>query len=227
MRFRAAIVLTLASALLALPARADSLEEVLERMDRAAASFKSFSANVQWVAHTAVINDDDIQAGSMLLKRSKRDMRMRVEFTSPDRKSVALHDDKLELYYPKTLTVDEYDIRQHRQVLENFLLIGFGESGKELAAAYNIKVLGADTLAGQQTTRIELVPKSAEVLQHLKKVELWIPASNVYPVQQKFYLAAGDYKLVTYTNVKVNPPLSDSDLKLKLPKEVKHVTPQK
>jgi len=64
-------------------------------------------------------------------------------------------------------------------------------------------------------------------LQQLKKVEIWISDTDVYPVQQKFYLSAGDYKLVTYTDVKMNIPLSDGDLKLKVPKDVKRVFPQK
>jgi outer membrane lipoprotein-sorting protein len=107
------------------------------------------------------------------------------------------------------------------------MLIGFGSSGRELAAANNVKVLGTDTVAGQQATGLELVPKSGEVLKNLKKMELWISDARTYPVRQKFYLTAGDYKLVTYTNVKVNPPLSDSDLKLKVPKDTKREFPQK
>jgi len=110
--------------------------------------------------------------------------------------------------------------------LDQFLLIGFGTSGKELAAAYNMSVLESETVDGQKTMRLELVPKSPDVLKHLKKLEIWL-AENGYPVQQKFYLPGGDYKLVTYTNVKMNVLLSDSDLKLKVPKDVKHVYPQK
>jgi outer membrane lipoprotein-sorting protein len=107
------------------------------------------------------------------------------------------------------------------------MLIGFGTSGKELAQAYNMKVLGTDEVAGLKTTQLELVPKSPEVLKNVKKLELWFPESADYPVQQKFYLAAGDYKLATYTNVRKNPPLSDSDLKLKTPKDTKREFPQK
>ena len=116
---------------------------------------------------------------------------------------------------------------RYRAMLDQFMLIGFGTSGKELASAYNMKVLGNETVAGRTTTRLELVPKSAEVLKNLKKLELWIPEADAYPVQQKIYLGAGDYKLVTYTNVKLNPPLSDSDLKLRVPKGTKREFPQK
>lgn len=227
MRIRAAIVLAFLSASAAFPAATGSLDEVLARMDRAAGSFQAFSADLQSVAHTAVINEDDTDSGTILLKRTKHGMDMLMDFTAPNKKSIALRDHKVEIYYPNQQTIQEYDISRYRALVEQFMLIGFGTSGRELAAANNVKVLGTDTVAGQQTTGLELVPKSAEVLKNLKKMELWISDARTYPVRQKFYLTAGDYKLVTYTNVKVNPPLSDSDLKLKVPKDTKREFPQK
>jgi outer membrane lipoprotein-sorting protein len=219
--------LILTSALVAATANPESLENVLARMDRAAASFKDLSADVRWVQHTAAINLDAVDIGSILLKRSKHDIRMRVEFTAPDRKSLALQGHKLEIYYPNTNTVEEYDTGKYREMLEQFLLIGFGTSGKELASAYTMKVLGSETVAEKPATHLELIPKSAEMLKNLKKLEMWISDNNVYPVQQKFYLPGGDYRLVTYTNVKINIGLPDADLRLKLPKDVKRVFPQK
>lgn len=227
MRLRAAILPIFLSPLLAFAAATDSLDSVLARMDRASDSFRALSADVTWTQHTAVINDDTVDTGTMLLKRAKHDIRMLVNLTAPNAKTVALHGHKLEIYYPKMHEVEEWDVGQHRELLDQFLLIGFGTSGKELAAAYNMKVVGSSTVAGQAALQLELIPKSADVLKNLKKLELWIPESDAYPIQQKFSLAAGDYKLVTYTNVKVNPPLKDSDLELKVPKDTKRVFPQK
>ncbi len=227
MRFRAATVLALLCPIAALPDTTDSLDDVLARLDRAAGSFRLFSADVRYVQHTAVINEDSVDTGTVRLKRAKRDMQMLVDLTAPDRKTVALHDHTVEIYYPKMQEVDEYDIGKNRALAEQFLLVGFGTSGKELAAAYEIKVVGKDTVSGQAATRLELAPKSAEVLKNLIKLELWIPPGDVYPIQQKFYFPSGDYKLVTYTNLKMNPPLSDADLKLRLPKDTKRVFPQR
>ena len=60
MRVRAAIVLVFTTARLSLPAGTESLENVLERMDRAASSFKALSADVKSVQHTAVIDEDNV-----------------------------------------------------------------------------------------------------------------------------------------------------------------------
>lgn len=206
----------------------ETIESVLAKMDRAAASFKSMSSKIRRVSHTAVINEDNTDTGTMLLKRSNpHEMMMLIELTEPDQKSVAFQGQKLEMYYPKIKTVQEYDVGKNRGLLDQFLLLGFGSSGKELSAAYFIKALGSEEVAGQKTTRLELTPKSKEVISRLKKVELWIADANGYPAQQKFYLPAGDYTLVTYTDLKINPNLSNSALKLNLPRGVKREFPQK
>jgi hypothetical protein len=44
-------------------------------------------------------------------------------------------------------------------------------------------------------------------------------------LQQNFYEPSGDYSVFTYSDMKINPPLKDSDLGLpKLPKGVKKET---
>lgn len=206
---------------------ADSLESVLGRIDRGGESLKTLSAGVKRTSHTAAINEDNVDSGSMILKRSKRDVKVVVDLTHPDAKSVALDGKKVEVYYPKIKTVQEFDVGKNRGLVDQFLLLGFGTNGKELASSYDMKFLGEETVEGQKTARLELVPKSPQVQQYLKRAELWIPENSSYPAQQKLYLAGGDYMLVTYSNMKVNPTLSDSDLKLKLPKGVKREYPQK
>ena len=204
------------------------LKEVLARMDATAAAFKGMTAKIRRVSHTAVIDEDNIDSGTVTLKRSKpKEVQMLVELTEPEVKSLAFQGRKLEIYFPKILTVQEYDLGKSRALLEQFLLLGFGSTGKELAANYTIASLGEETVGDKKAHRLELIPKSAEALQHLKKVELWIAADGGYPSQQKFFLAGGDYTLVTYTDVKLNPPLSDGALRLKLPKGVKREQIQK
>ena len=113
-----------------------------------------------------------------------------------------------------------------RDLLEQFFLLGFGTSRASLLASYNVRLVGPDTVNGQKTECLELIPKSKEVLQHLTKLEMWV-GDNGYPLQQKFYLPGGDYELATYSDMKINPDLPDSALKLKLPKNVKKEYPQR
>jgi len=221
------IVMGIALAAFAGPKPAAELDGVLDRINKAGASFKGMSAHLHRVEHVAAINEDNVDSGTILLKRAHaRDMRMLVDFTQPDPKTVALQGQKGEIYYPKMETVQEYDLGKNRALLDEFFLIGFGTSRGDLQASYNLRLVGSDTVGGQKTECLELIPKSKEVLQHLRKLEIWV-AENGYPVQQKFYEVGGDYMIFTYSDVKINPELADSALKLHLPKNVKREYPQK
>ncbi len=211
------------------PKPAGDQEAVLDRVDRAGAAFRGMSAHLRRLSHTAVINEDNVDSGTILLKRAhRRDLRMLIDLTEPDPRTVAFQGHTLEIYYPKAATVQEIDVGtgKDRALLEQFFLLGFGTSRAELQASYNLRLVGQDTLGGQKTEILELIPKSKEVLQHLTKLEMWV-AENGYPVQQKFYLKGGDYQLATYSDMKINPDLPDSALKLKTPKNVKREYPQR
>jgi outer membrane lipoprotein-sorting protein len=81
----------------------------------------------------------------------------------------------------------------------------------------------------QKMTKVELIPKAGEAREYIQKVELWIPdrPSQPYPLQEKIYEKSGDYRLVIYTDMKINQPLSADAMQLKLPSGVKTEHPQK
>lgn len=207
---------------------AQSLDDIFLRLDKAAPGFKSMTADIQRVVHTAVINDDATESGTMKLRRQKaRETQMLIEFTAPDAKSIALADATVSVYYPKIKTVQVYDVGDKRSLIDQFLLLGFGATSAELKQAYEITAAGSETIGGQATSHIQLVPKSKDVLMRLKKADLWLSDATGMPVRQKFLTSAsGDYMVVTYSAVKHNPPLTDGALKLSYPKGVQIQHPQ-
>jgi outer membrane lipoprotein-sorting protein len=209
------------------PKPPSGLDAVLDRIDKAGAAFRGMSAKVRRLSHTAVINEDNQDSGTILLKRSHpKDLRMLIDLTQPDPKTVAFQGHTVDFYYPKIATVQEFDVGKEKALLEQFLLLGFGTSRAGLLDSYKLRLVGPDTVSGQKCDLLELIPKSKEVLQHLLKLEMCV-ADNGYPIQQKFYFPGGDYQLATYSDMKINPDLPDSELKLHLPKNVKREYPQK
>jgi outer membrane lipoprotein-sorting protein len=182
------------------------------------------SAKLQYLSYIAVIKETSLSKGTLMMKRSKREATVLVNFTEPDPKTVAVSGPKVEIYMPKLKTVQEYDLGKS---VEKYLALGFGASGKELKADYALRDLGPDTANGQKSARLELIPKSKEVLQQLPRIELWISSETGYPVQEKLYQTGGDFMLATYSDVAINPHLPDSAFKLNLPKDVKREYPGK
>ncbi|MCZ2153660.1 MAG: outer membrane lipoprotein carrier protein LolA [Bryobacterales bacterium] len=225
---RNCVLTLLAFAMMSMPvAYAATQAEILARMDAAATSFKSLRADITRVKYTAILDDRSEESGTMTILRSGKDMRARIEITKPSERAVAFHGDEVEVYYPKIKTVQIFDLGKNRGLIDQFLLLGFGGSGKDIAKAYTVKVSGEEKIDGVNTTRIALTPKTAKVRELLQSVEMWIPDGQAYPIRQKFLEPSGDYMEVTYRNSKLNPNVTPADLKLDLPSGVKREYPQK
>jgi len=218
--FRRVFVLSITAAAYAAPA-ADPLDAVMARMDQAAATFKGLTADIQKVSHTDVVNVNDTDSGTIVVKKYKPgDTRIRIDFTSPRQQNVAIGGGKAIVYKPQTNEAQEVDLGKNRGIVDQFMLLGFGSNSSELKNAYTVTLEGPDNVNGEKTTRIQLIPKDKEVLAHVKKCELWISEKG-WTVQQRFYTDSKDYVLSTYSNMKINPVIADKDVKLELPKGVK------
>jgi outer membrane lipoprotein-sorting protein len=199
---------------------ADSgLETVFARMDKAATTFKSMSAGIKRVTHTELVNANEIDEGTIAVKRSKpTDTRMLIDFQKAEPKKVFIGNGKVLIYTPNAKVVQEGDLGKNKNLVNEFLLLGFGSTSTDLKKHYTVAFGGPESINGTAATRIELIPTSKEILNHVKKAELWIPENGV-PIQQKFYQSGGDYQVCTYSKPQINPNLPD--LKLDLPKGVK------
>jgi outer membrane lipoprotein-sorting protein len=221
---------------LARPAPPPNVNEALQalsaRMDKAANEFKAMTAQVTSVTHSDVLNEDSTETGTVVMQKLQPgEVQGLVNFVNPDPHTVTFEKRHLRLYYPKIKTLEVYDLDERGEQLDKFLMIGFGTSGTELAKDYDMKVLGTEAAkgdAGARTIRLQLIPKSTEAREYLKSVELWIPEQgDPYPQREKILQPSGDYRLVTYGDLKINPALKPDALQLKPPAGVKTVYPGK
>jgi outer membrane lipoprotein-sorting protein len=136
------------------PPADDPLAAVLARMDATAAKFKGIKADMKYVTHTEVIDKDEIDLGTIAVKRNakSKDLHMLVDFQQPDAKKVLVTGSKAWLYILKTPNeVQEYDLsRKFRGMLDQYLLLGFGSNSRELRDAYIVKLgePATETVAG-------------------------------------------------------------------------------
>jgi outer membrane lipoprotein-sorting protein len=201
-----------------------TVEEVLKQLDRAARMFESLTADVERTKVTVVVDDRSTESGQMQVRR---DDKMRIELTAPDPRTILRDGDHLFIYTPKTHQVEEYDLSKHRDLVDQFLLLGFGTSAESLKRGYLITVEGEETIGGQKVARLELTPKSDDVRKQISKIELWLDETTWLPAQQKFYeTGTEDYFIIRYTNVARNVSLPDSRFKPHWPAGVTRVKPQ-
>ncbi len=199
-----------------------SVEAVLSRMDKAAPTFHAVSADVKMTTHTAIIDDTEVETGTFKMQRVKgQEVRAVLDFSQErDSRQIGFLGRIVRIYYPKLKTYQDYDLGKNTDILNQFLLLGFGSYGRDLAASYAITFEGEEKVEGRATTKLALVPKNPDVAKRLSKIEVWVPNDAAYPVQQKFTEPSGNYRVVTYSDIKVNPPIRGK-LELKLPSGVK------
>jgi outer membrane lipoprotein-sorting protein len=198
--------------------QAQSVNDILGRMDAAAPNFHAISADVRMLTYTAILSDTTTEDGTLKMQRlNSGEVRAIIDFThQTDARALAFLGKIVRIYYPKLHEYQDYDIGKNSNMVNQFLLLGFGSSGRELAQSYNITFKGSEKVAGQDTSKLLLIPKDAKVLEHLKQAEVWIPNDAAYPVQQQFTEPSGNYRRATYTNIQLNPPIQGV-LALQLP----------
>lgn len=206
-------------------ARAESLDAIFARMDKAAKEFKSASANLHESQYTAVIQETSQEDGLLRVRRGKGGMKLRVDFSKPNERTVALEGNKLMIYYPKGNTEEVYDVSKYTSAatIEQLLLLSFGAaSGAELKKSYTVTSGGTETVDGKTATRMELVPKSEEMRKVFLRIVLWIPEGDTRALKEKVDKGK-DYTEWTYSNVAVNGAVSESEVTLKVPSNARVV----
>jgi outer membrane lipoprotein-sorting protein len=211
------------SLLFTISLHAQSVEAVLSRMDAAAPSFRAMSADIKMTTKTAIIDDTTVESGTLQMQRTKtKEIRAVLDFSGQtDARQIGIFGKLIRIYYPKLKSYQDYDVGTNSDVLNQFLLLGFGSSGKDLAANYDITLAGQEKISGKDTTKLTLVPKNPEAVKRLNKIEIWVPNDTAYPIQQKFYAPSGNYRVVVYNNVNLKPVIKGKQLDLNLPKGVK------
>jgi len=200
-----------------------TLESVLHQLDAQAKTFRSLSADVERTKVTVVVNDHSSETGSLLVRGDK----MLLQMKAPDARTILRTGDNLYVYTPGLNRVEEYNLGKNRTMVDQFLLLGFGTSGKELQKSYLITLLGEPMLDDKKTVELELTPKSGEVRNQISKIQIWFDESSWLPVQQQFYeTGSGDYFTVRYSKMVRNPSISESEFKPHWPKNTEKARPQ-
>jgi negative regulator of sigma E activity len=217
------------------PADSGSLDAVLKKMDTAAASFRNAQADFEWDTYEKVIDEiDEIQTGTIYYRRIGKDIEMMADVKmagsdranlKPEPKYVLFSNGKISMYQPKPDQVTVYDLGKNRVDLESYVVLGFGGSGQDLQKAFDVTYVGAETINGVATAKLQLLPKSDKVRNTYNRIFLWIDLDNGISVQQQFFSPQGDYRLTKYSSLN-EKKIPDEVFKLKTTSKTQTISPK-
>ena len=212
----------LALGLLSGSAQAASQEEILAKMESAGRAATSFSASIFQKKWTSILKEfDKGESGTLLYLRGKQgEAYLRKEIVDPEKNIVAIYDGEVTLYEPRIKQARRYQLGKNKDKAE-FLVLGFGSTTASLSATYNIRLLGVEKIDGQNTTMLELKPKSEKAAAYFSQIVLWVADQIWLPIQQKLVEPNGDYLLIRFTNLKLNPGIDKARFKVAIPRDVR------
>jgi outer membrane lipoprotein-sorting protein len=201
-------------------AQNSDLQKVLNQIDAASAKFQSAQADFVWDQYTAVVQSHDLQKGTIAFRRAGTATEMiahvKTDDDQPSLKDVLYKNGELDFYQP---TVKQETILKAGSNYERYLTLGFGGSGKDLAADWNIKYLGTETVDGAETAKLDLTPKVPS--DQFTHILVWIDAKRDVSLKQQVFQDSGDSRTAVYSNIKLNDvPASAFALKIALGTQV-------
>jgi outer membrane lipoprotein-sorting protein len=201
------------------------LKDILARMNEAGKHLKTVSTNLEYTKVTVLVDDRSTEYGQLYFRKSKSP-EILLNFEKPDPKVILFRKNKAEIFLPKTNQIQEYDLTKHSDLVQQFLLLGFGTDTDDLKKSYDVKYVGEEQLGGDTAVVLELIPREPSVAAQLNKIQLWISEESWLPIQQKFFEPGGDYLLTHYTSVKVNRVIPSSTFRIKAPSDAQRVQMQ-
>lgn len=179
------------------------LQKVLSQMDAASVKFQSAQADFSFDLYTAVVQSHDVQTGTIAFRRAggatQMVMHVKTDEGQPSLKDVLYKNGELDYYQP---TVKQETILKGGSNYERYFTLGFGGSGKDLEANWNIKYLGTESIGGVETAKLDLTPKApSDQFQH---ITVWIDAKRGVSLKQQVFQDSGDWRTAVYSNIRLN-----------------------
>ncbi len=181
------------------------LQKVLAEMDTASAKFQSAQADFVWDQYTAVVQSHDYQKGTIAFRRVGNATEMvahvKTENDQPARKDVLYKGGELDFYQP---ALKQETILNAGANVERYLTLGFGGSGKDLAANWNIAYQGNETIDGVETAKLDLTPKQPGSNNQFTHITVWVDTKRGISLKQIVFQDSGDSRTAVYSNIKMN-----------------------
>ena len=178
--------------------------KVLAQMDAASAKFQSTQADFKWDVLQSVVNEHDVQSGTVYFERHGDSTSMAAYIKQPAEKTVFFNGSTLTLLQPDIKQETLFSAGSNRGQYESFLTLGFGGSGKDLQSNWTVSCQGMESIDGTQTAKLDLKPKQQSVANMFSHVTVWIDPPRSLGLKQIFYEPSGDNRTATYTGVKYN-----------------------
>jgi len=199
-------VLGLALVLIGLPAyRAtarpvgDLFDQIYERGQKVNANMKTLTAAFTESSSSPLLAKPLVQKGLVYVERPSR---VALRYTEPDTRMILIDGDRMTVSLPSASIRTVTDIGASQRRVQKYFV---DASPKELRGHFDITAREAGDRPN--TYSLLMVPKRKQIQEGITQVEIWIDRTTLMLSAMRMTFPSGDIKLMTFTDVKQNPPI--------------------
>jgi outer membrane lipoprotein-sorting protein len=195
-------VVLLTSLLSAAPAtrQRDLFDELHARGQKQNAGLKTLTASFVEISTSSLLTTPVIAGGTVIVERPSRVV---LRYTDPDARVVLIDGNRMTMSWPSANIRTSRDIGASQRRVQQYFV---NKSPAELRSHFEVSAREADDRPG--TYLMTMVPKRKQIREGMTRLELWLDRATLLLSAMRMTFPGGDTKLMTFTDVKPNAPVT-------------------
>ena len=196
---------------------AQNLGEIIRDIDEKQRQIQTFSATFTQKKETSLAREPLFSSGRVHFKRPDQ---IHWFYLKPERVEVALEENTFWIYLPDRSQADKVSLSRKARGVQTLgaLTAVFKKTFNELTEGYTVHLEG---LGEERLYHFRLQPKEEKVQKVLSRIDLWIDKSSGAILRFIMVEANGDRLTLEFGDPQINPPLTDDQLKIRIPPSVR------
>jgi outer membrane lipoprotein carrier protein len=213
------LVLALGVAALTMPAvaarspKADSLDDVIRKVQLAQAKTNTLQADFRQEKALALMAKPEVSTGRFIYSKPNNVL---WTYDAPKRVTMLIADGMLTTYYPDLKKAERIEVKRYQDRI--FKYMGASGAIDELGAWFNFTFTNT---SDKPYYALDLDPKSKTIAKRVRHIRIYIDKTSYLTTQFEYTEGDGDKTRYEFTNVKVNAPVEQSRFTLQLPSSVR------
>jgi outer membrane lipoprotein-sorting protein len=212
-------VLALGLAALAMPAtaarppKADSLDDVIQKVQMAQAKTNTLQADFRQEKTLALMAKPEVSTGRFVYSKPNNVL---WTYDAPKRVTMLIASGMLTTYYPDLNKAEQIEVKRYQDRI--FKYMGASAALDELGAWFNFTFTNT---SNKPYYTLDLDPKSKTIAKRVRHIRIYIDKQSYLTTQFEYTEGDGDKTRYEFTSVKVNGPVEQSRFTLQLPSSVR------
>ena len=200
---------------MASPPATPALRELLDRFNSTQEATRSLTASFTERKNLTLLARPVVSTGTFLYSKPTR---IKWEYSNPEPRVFLITEDHFVAYYPAQKKAEEVPLGKlaGRRV---FRVFGIGQTAEDLEKFFDISL--GDPGPEKGSFLLILTPKRRRMKDRLQLVRFWVDEETYLPRQLEYVEADGDSTLLTFTNIRLNPEISEARFSVEIPKDVR------